>query len=168
MHADFERILGTYVDLADARVHERVLATECRNISELGDGAKRMTLSMLETAIALTEARLSTRHLHYLLDLGKQVLTPPVELLPGIRAAVEAVASRFCVVLITKGDLFHHARNVLGSGLAVSFQRIEIFSEKEATIYLRVLGEFSQAPAQFEMVGNSLRSDIEPVLRLGG
>ena len=149
-------------------MRERLLATERGTISVFGYGAKSMTLSMLETAIALTEERISTRDLHYLLELGKHVLAHPVELLPGIRAAVEAVAARFRLVLITRGDLFHQERKVLGSGLADIFQRIEIVSEKDAATYLRALGEFSVAPAQFAMVGNSLRSDIEPVLRLGG
>ena len=72
------------------------------------------------------------------------------------------------MVLITKGDLFHQEKKVAESGLADLFRRIEIVSEKDAATYLRVLGEFSLQPAQFAMVGNSLRSDIEPVVRLGG
>ena len=168
VHAEFERILGAYLDLADARVHERLLATERRNIGVFGYGAKSMTLSMLETAIALTDERISTRDLHRLLELGKDVLAHPVELLPGIAEAVAAVAARFRIVLVTKGDLFHQERKVASSGLADLFQRIEIVSEKDAATYGRVLGEFGLAPAQFAMVGNSLRSDIEPVVRLGG
>lgn len=168
VHAEFERILGGYLDLADTRVHERLLATERRNIGVFGYGAKSMTLSMLETAIALTDERISTRDLHRLLELGKDVLAHPVELLPGIREAVAAVAARFRVVLVTKGDLFHQERKVASSGLADLFHRIEIVSEKDPATYRRVLGEFGLAPAQFAMVGNSLRSDIEPVVRLGG
>jgi len=100
--------------------------------------------------------------------LGKDVLAHPVELLPGIRAAVEAVAAEFRIVLITKGDLFHQEGKVARSGLADVFHRIEIVSEKDVPTYQRVLGEFALGPAQFAMVGNSLRSDIEPVVRLGG
>lgn len=168
VHAEFERILGGYLDLSDVRVHERLLDTERRNIAVFGYGAKSMTLSMLETAIAVTDERISTRDLHRLLELGKDVLAHPVELLPGIRDAVAAVAERFRVVLVTKGDLFHQERKVASSGLADLFHRIEIVSEKDTATYGRVLGEFGLAPAQFAMVGNSLRSDIEPVVRLGG
>ncbi len=168
VHGEFERILGAYIDLADARVHDRLLDTERRNIGVFGYGAKSMTLSMLETAISLTDERISTRDLHRLLELGKDVLAHPVELLPGIRAAVEAIAADFRLVLITKGDLFHQERKVAQSGLADVFHRIEIVSEKDAPTYQRVLGEFALGPAQFAMVGNSLRSDIEPVVRLGG
>lgn len=166
--AEFETIIAGYVDLGDARLHERVLATEQTNLAIFGYGAKAMTLSMLETAIAITDARVSARDLHRLIDLGKSVLQHPVELLPGIRAAVEAVAGDHAVVLITKGDLFHQERKVARSGMADLFKRIEIVSEKDAAAYTRVLGEFHLAPDQFVMVGNSLRSDIEPVVRLGG
>jgi len=168
VHAEFESILGAYIDLADARVHDRLLDTERRNIRVFGYGAKSMTLSMLETAISLTDERISTRDLHRLLELGKDVLAHPVDLLPGIHDAVAAVARDFRIVLITKGDLFHQERKVAQSGLADVFHRIEIVSEKDPATYERVLGEFGLVPAQFAMVGNSLRSDIEPVIRLGG
>ncbi|HMB56748.1 MAG TPA: HAD family hydrolase [Arenimonas sp.] len=168
VHAEFERILGAYVDLADANVHDRLLATERRNLQVFGYGAKSMTLSMIETAIALTDERISTRDLHRLLELGKEVLAHPVELLPGIAEAVAAIARDYRIVLITKGDLFHQEAKVARSALADLFQRIEIVSEKNEPTYRRVLGEFAIQPAQFLMVGNSLRSDIQPVVELGG
>ena len=167
-HAEFEAIVGNYVDLADAGLHERLLETERRNIKLFGYGAKGMTLSMVETAIALTGQRIGAADIHRIVELGKAILAHPVELLPGIRAAVEAVARECPVVLITKGDLFHQEAKVRACGLADLFQRIEIVSEKDAATYARVLSEFSLAPEAFAMVGNSLRSDIEPVLRLGG
>lgn len=167
-HAEFEAIVGKYVDLADAGLHEKLLATEQRNIKLFGYGAKGMTLSMVETAIALTGERIGAADIHRIVGLGKAILAHPVELLPGIRAAVEAVAREHPVVLVTKGDLFHQEAKVRACGLADLFRRIEIVSEKDAGTYARVLGEFSMAPSRFVMVGNSLRSDIEPVLRLGG
>ena len=168
VHDAFERILGAYVDLADARLHERLLATERRNLRLFGYGAKGMTLSMLETAIALTQERIGAADLHRILELGKSVLEHPVELIDGIRAAVEAVAATHRIVLITKGDLFHQEAKVARSGLADLFHRIEIVSEKDPATYRRVLGEFDVGPGRFCMVGNSLRSDIEPVVALGG
>jgi putative hydrolase of the HAD superfamily len=167
-HVEFERILGAYIDLGDARVHERLLATERRNLGMFGYGAKGMTLSMLETAIELTAERISARDLHALMELGKSVLTHPVELLPDVRDAVEAVAATHCILLITKGDLFHQEAKIAASGLADLFTRIEIVSEKDGRAYARVLRELGIEPAQFVMVGNSMRSDIEPVVRLGG
>jgi len=164
----FAAIVGRYVDLADAEVHASMLATERRNLALFGYGAKGMTLSMVETAIAVTGGRIDAADIHRVVALGKAVLQHPVELLPGIREAVAAVAADYAVVLITKGDLFHQEKKVAQSGLAELFGRIEIVSEKDAAAYRRVLGEFGLEPAQFAMVGNSLRSDIEPVLRLGG
>jgi putative hydrolase of the HAD superfamily len=168
VHAEFERVLGKYLDLADARVHERLLAMERDNLHLFGYGAKGMTLSMLETAISLTGARIAASDLHHLLQLGKQILRHPVELLDGIRDAVAEVARDCRVVLITKGDLFHQEAKVAASGLGELFHRIEIVSEKDERAYQRVLAEFGVDASRFLMVGNSLRSDIEPVLALGG
>jgi putative hydrolase of the HAD superfamily len=164
----FTAIIGRYVDVGDASVQAGMLATERRNLKLFGYGAKGMTLSMVETAIAITEGRISAADIHQLVEVGKTVLQHPVELLPGVREAVAAVAEQHEVVLITKGDLFHQEKKVAQSGLADLFRRIEIVSEKDAATYRRVLAEFALEPAQFAMVGNSLRSDIEPVIRLGG
>lgn len=165
-NAEFAAIVGQYVELAD--VHARMQATERRNLKLFGCGAKGMTLAMVETAIAVTDSRISAADIHRLVELGKGVLQHPVDLLPGIRNAVEAVAAHHPVVLITKGDLFHQEQKVVQSGLTGLFRRIEIVSEKNGATCQRVLEEFALQPAQFAMVGNSLRSDIEPVVRLGG
>lgn len=167
-HAQFERIVGHYIDLADAGLHDRLLLIEQRNIRLFGYGAKGMTLSMIETAIALTQERISAADIHRLVELGKSILAHPVELIEGIREAVADVARHAPLVLITKGDLFHQERKVAQSGMADCFGRIEIVSEKDQASYARVLDECEVAPEEFLMIGNSLRSDIEPVLALSG
>jgi putative hydrolase of the HAD superfamily len=167
-HAEFEKILGGYIDVSDVRVHDRLLNTERVNIQLFGYGAKGMTLSMVETAVALTDARITGADIHRIVDLGKGILRQPVELLPGVRKAVAAVAARYRVVMITKGDLFHQERKVAESGLADLFHRIEIVSEKDEHSYARLLREFEVPAEAFAMVGNSLKSDIAPVLALGG
>ena len=163
---EFERIVSGYVDLDD--VGEQLLAVEKRNLALFGYGVKGMVLSMIETAVAITDARISAADLHRIVELGKSLLQHPVELLPGVRDAVESVAVGLPVVLITKGDLFHQEAKVRDSGLADLFRRIEIVSEKDAATYARLFEEFGIAPQRFLMVGNSLRSDIAPVLELGG
>ena len=163
---EFESILAAYVDLGDSRDH--LYAVESRNLALFGYGVKGMVLSMIEAAVEITGARIEARDLQRIIGLGKDLLRHPVELLPGIRDAVAQVADDFQVVLITKGDLFHQEAKVRQSGLADLFPRIEIVSEKDEATYARVLGEFALAPAQFVMIGNSLRSDIAPVLQLGG
>lgn len=166
--AAFRAILGRYVDLGEDHIGDVLLAAERRNLKIFGYGAKGMTLSMVETAIEVTAERISAADIHRIVALGKEVLAHPVELLPGVREAVEAVAAAHPVVLITKGDLFHQEAKIAASGLADVFPRIEIVSEKDQGTYARVLAECGCAPARFAMVGNSLRSDIEPVVRLGG
>jgi putative hydrolase of the HAD superfamily len=166
--AQFERIVGSYADLGDVRLHEHLYQVEKRNLALFGYGVKGMALSMLEAALDITGQRISGADVERIIALAKSLLQHPVELLPGVRAAVEGIAADRDVVLITKGDLFHQEAKVRQSGLAQIFRRIEIVSEKDAGTYARVLGEFGLAPAQFLMIGNSLRSDIAPVLQLGG
>lgn len=164
--AQYERILAGYVDLDD--VGQRLYAYEERNIAFFGYGAKGMALSMVEAAVDITGARISARDIGRIVGLAKALLRHPVELLDGVREAVAAVAAEHPVVLITKGDLFHQEAKVRESGLARLFRRIEIVSEKDPATYARLLEEFGVPAQRFLMVGNSLRSDIEPVLALGG
>lgn len=163
---DFREIVGQHVDLDD--VGARLYAVEKRNLALFGYGVKGMALSMVEAAIDITEGRIPARDIHRIVSLAKDLLRHPVELLPGVCDAVEAVASRHDIVLITKGDLFHQEAKVRESGLARWFRRIEIVSEKDVPTYRRLLEEFEVPARQFAMVGNSLRSDIAPVLELGG
>jgi putative hydrolase of the HAD superfamily len=165
---DFERIVARYVDLHDARAQEHLYAVEKRNLALFGYGVKGMVLSMVEAAVEITAERITAGDLHRIVAIGKSLLQHPVELLPGIRAAVEAIGARHDVVLITKGDLFHQEAKVRQSGLADLFRRIEIVSEKDGATYARLLEEFDLPASQFAMIGNSLRSDIAPVLELGG
>jgi putative hydrolase of the HAD superfamily len=163
---DFERIVASYVDLDD--VAHRLYAVEKRNLALFGYGVKGMVLSMVEAAVEITEERISASDVHRIVGLGKDLLRHPVELLDGVREAVQAVSAQYPVVLITKGDLFHQEAKVRDSGMADLFRRIEIVSEKDAATYARLFEEFDIAPQRFLMVGNSLRSDIAPVLELGG
>lgn len=164
----FEQIVGHYVDLGNLALRDRLLAVQRGNLRLFGYGAKGMTLSMLEAAIDVTGERISAADIHRIIAIGKDVLAHPVELLPGIRSAVEAVAATHRIVLITKGDLFHQEQKVARCGLADVFHRIEIVSEKDRAAYQRVLTECRTTMDRFAMVGNSLRSDIEPVVALGG
>lgn len=164
---DFEAILSSYVDLDSDLMRSTMLATERGNLARYGYGVKGMILSMVEAGIALTGGRIQANDIQKIMELGKDLLTHPVELLPGIPEAVDAVASRYPVVLITKGDLFHQERKVAQCGLT-AFQRIEVVSEKDVPTYRRLLSEFEVQPGEFVMVGNSLRSDIAPVVELGG
>lgn len=165
---EFEHIVGGWVDLDDVAMRERLYQIESSNIGLFGYGVKGMMLSMLEAAVALTDARIGAADLHRIIGLGKDLLRHPVELLPGMREAVEEIAGNYAIVMITKGDLFHQEAKVRQCGMASLFRRIEIVSEKDTATYARLLAEFGLAAENFLMVGNSLRSDIVPVLELGG
>ena len=165
---EFEQIVAPYVDLSDRRLHDHLYEVEVRNIAVFGYGVKGMALSMIEAAVAMTEQRITGSDVHRIVELAKRLLQHPVELLPDIREAVTAIGAEHEIVLITKGDLFHQEAKVRQSGLSDLFKRIEIVSEKDVPTYARVLAECGVAPAQFAMIGNSLRSDIAPVLALGG
>jgi len=164
----YEEIVGRYIDLHDAGTLRHLLEVERRNLQVFGYGVKGMTLSMIEAAIELTGGRIDALDLQQVVEIGRATLQHPVELIEGVREAVAAIAGELPVVLITKGDLFHQEAKIARSGLADLFPRIEIVSEKDPPTYARVLDEFGIDASQFVMVGNSLRSDIEPVVRLGG
>ncbi|MEP6908617.1 MAG: HAD family hydrolase [Pseudoxanthomonas sp.] len=165
---EFEGIIGQYIDLTDARTQQHLLEVERRNLRIFGYGAKGMTLSMIEAAVQLTGERISARDIHRVIEIGRATLQHPVEIIDGIREAVQSIAQHHEIVLITKGDLFHQESKIEQSGLADLFHRIEVVSEKDQPTYARVLRELGTTADRFVMVGNSLRSDIEPVVALGG
>lgn len=143
-------------------------ATERANLELFGYGIKGFTLSMVETAIEVSRGEVSTSAIAELIRLGKQMLAHPVELLDGVADAIEALGERHRLVLVTKGDLIHQEQKIARSGLADRFERVEIVSEKDPATYKAILDRMDVAPDRFLMVGNSVRSDILPVLELGG
>jgi putative hydrolase of the HAD superfamily len=167
-HARFVALVSPYVDGDPSVIDERVVATERTNLAIYGYGAKAFTLSLIESAIELTGGRVTSGEISAILDVGKGLLDHPVELLDGVEEVVARLAGDgYRLIVVTKGDLFHQEAKVAGSGLADRFSRVEIVSEKDASTYRRVMGEASVAPENFLMVGNSVRSDILPVIELG-
>jgi putative hydrolase of the HAD superfamily len=162
----FRQLLSVHLpDTArlDQRLHER----ERANLRLFGYGIKGFTLSMIETAIEVSEGRVSATEIQALIDAGKAMLAHPVELLDGVQATLESLAAGYQLILITKGDLFDQESKIARSGLAELFWRIEILAEKDEASYRRILDRHEVAPAEFLMVGNSPRSDIAPVTALG-
>jgi putative hydrolase of the HAD superfamily len=150
-----------------ADVDRRLFATEMANLGLYGYGIKSFTLSMLETAIEVTEGQIPASDLKVILDWGKRMLQEPTELLEGVREALVEVSRRHAVLLITKGDLFDQEGKLARSGLGELFQGVEILSEKTQESYQQVLVRRGIAPGEFVMVGNSLRSDVVPIVKLG-
>ncbi len=151
----------------DADVDRHLSEVEMRNLSLYGYGVKAFTLSMLETAIQVTNGRIPTADLEVILGWGKKMLGEPTELLDGVEAALREMNGRYQLLLITKGDLFDQESKLARSGLASMFSGVEILSEKNVDSYRSVLRRRHIEPEEFVMVGNSLRSDISPVVALG-
>ena len=146
----------------------RLLAAERRNIGRYGFGVKGFTLSMIETALEVTEGRVPGTVLSEILAAGREMLDHPIELLPHARAAVEVVAGRHRVVLITKGDLLHQERKLAQSGLGDLFHAVEIVSDKTAPVYARIFARHGGGAARALMVGDSMRSDVIAPIEAGG
>jgi len=153
---------------SEDEIEERVNATEVENIRYYGYGVSSFVLSLIETSIELTGGRVSGAELRELIALAKQMLTEEVELFPGARQAVMTLAESHPLILITKGDLLHQTSKVDRSGLRPSFRGIEVVSHKTREVYDEILARQGVSPGRFLMVGNSLRSDILPVLDAGG
>jgi putative hydrolase of the HAD superfamily len=162
----YVELLAPWVDAETASA--ALLETERRNLAVFGYGVKGFTLSMIETALALTGRRIDGAHIERIIGLGKELLTHPVELLDGVADTIGVLGREHRLVLITKGDLFHQESKVAASGVSELFERIEIVAEKDTATYARVVGAMGGTTDAFCMIGNSVRSDIAPVLEIGG
>lgn len=167
-HARYCALLSRFHDAAT--VERVLLETELRNLDLYGYGVKSFTLSAIETAIHLTTGKISAAEIQQLLDLGREMLAHPVELLDGAADTLAALAAAGVhrLLLITKGDLRDQHGKLARSGLAAHFHHVEVLPEKNAPAYATLLQRQGIAPENFLMVGNSLKSDILPVLALGG
>jgi putative hydrolase of the HAD superfamily len=166
VHERFKQLLAKYHD--EQWIVDRLYQTESRNFLHFGYGVKGFTLSMIETAIELSEGRISAGEIQTLIDMGREMMNAPIELLEGVVEVVEGLAQKFDLMLITKGDLFHQESKIARSGLKDYFKRVEIVSEKDAGVYQRITERHGIRPERFLMIGNSLRSDILPVIAMGG
>ncbi len=163
---EYRRLLAAY---AEAEGIDRVLhQTEIRNLATYGYGIKGFALSMLEAALELSQRQISGAEVQRVLDLAKRMLSAEVELLEGVAEVVAQLAETYPLMLITKGDLAHQEAKIEQSGLKPYFRSIEIVTDKTPQSYAALLARHHIEPARFLMIGNSLRSDILPVLEIGG
>lgn len=149
-------------------IHDRLYQTETRNIQHFGYGVKAFALSMIETAVELTEGRISGKDIQTLVDLAREMLSADVQLLDYVAETIPQLAVDYRLMVITKGDLLDQETKVIRSGLGHYFQQIEVVSHKTPASYLQIFTRYSISPEGILMVGNSLRSDIYPILELNG
>lgn len=162
----FADLLADYTD--PDQLHEKLLAAERRNVGHYGFGVKGFTLSMIETAIEVTDARVPAAVIAEIIAAGREMLRHPIELLTEARAAVTALAASHRVLLITKGDLLDQERKLAQSGLGDLFHGVEIVSDKTPDVYRAIFARHGSGVDEALMVGNSLKSDVLPVLQAGG
>ena len=159
-------LLADWVPAED--LGKRLNVVERRNLELFGYGSKGFTLSLIETALELSEETIPASVIRKILDYGKEMIEHPVELLPGVQETLERLGAEHPLLLITKGELFHQETKVARSGLAEHFDAIEIVSEKDPETYRRVLSNHDVDVARFVMIGNSVKSDVLPVVAIGG
>jgi putative hydrolase of the HAD superfamily len=158
-----------FADYMPAEKATKVLTEmEKKNIGLYGFGVKGFTLSMIESAITITKDQLTSDQVQRILELGRAMLDHDMELLPHVEETLKATSREFKCLLITKGDLHHQERKVLASGLAPFFEGIEIVSDKKRATYEKICKRYGGAPETTLMAGNSIRSDVLPMIEAGG
>jgi putative hydrolase of the HAD superfamily len=145
----------------------RLLDAEKRNLAHYGFGIKGFTLSMIETAVEVTDGKVPATVIADILETGRAMLTHPVETLPEARATLERLAGDYRLILITKGDLFDQERKLAASGLGDLFDAVEIVSDKNPATYEAIFARHADGAGKSMMVGNSLKSDVVPAIRAG-
>ena len=161
----FAELLAPHVDGVD--LDARLMAAERRNLGQYGFGIKGFVLSMIETALDVTDRQVPGDVIAELIAAGQDMLRHPIDLLPHAAEAVRAAKARGPVLLITKGDLLDQERKLAQSGLGEMFDGVEIVSDKQAHIYTRIFGAFDGADRGM-MIGNSMKSDVVPMIDAGG
>lgn len=149
-------------------VSQELFKTEIANLGLYGYGVKGFMLSMIETALTVSSKTISLDVIEKTIGYGKELLEKPIELLDGVEQVLASLTNKYRLVVATKGDLLDQERKLKKSGLEHYFHHIEIMSEKNASDYSKLIKHLDIDPSEFLMIGNSLKSDILPVLQLGG
>lgn len=163
---EFCGLLSQYLPAASAS--QELFKTEMKNLRMYGYGLKCIMLSMIETICRVSDGKEDIYSVAKIIGYGQELLQKPVELLEGVKEVVSQLHGKYKLVLATKGDLFDQRRKVIDSGLQEYFCHIEIMSEKKNADYQKILNHLGCRPENFLMIGNSAKSDIMPVLELGG
>ena len=162
----FAQILENYADPEE--IIARLDKTEVRNIEFYGYGIKSFALSMIESANVLSKGQLTGDEINKILAEIKEMMAAPVELVAGAEETLKKLSTKYDLMLITKGDSYEQEHKIEHSGIADYFRYLEVVGEKSEASYRKILSQYNLDPTRFLMVGNSIRSDILPVVRIGG
>ncbi len=163
--AKYKRLLSRYHD--EDWIEARLDKAEMQNIKHFGYGIKGFTLSMIETAVELTEGRVKGDEIKDIITYAREMMSSPIEFLEGVTETIEQLSGDYQLMVITKGDLFDQEAKLARSGLGDFFGEVEIVSEKNSKVYERIFLRYGIKINEFVMIGNSLKSDILPVVDLG-
>ena len=147
---------------------QELFKTEMDNLALYGYGIKGFMLCMIETALRITNNKLDNAILNHIIDLGKEMLEKPIELLDGVETVLQELKGKYKLVVATKGDLLDQERKLKKSGIEHYFHHIEIMSDKQEADFTKLIKHLDVEPGEFLMLGNSLKSDVLPVLAIGG
>jgi putative hydrolase of the HAD superfamily len=161
----FARILSPY--FAEDKINDELFKTEMENLALYGYGAKSFILSMIETALRLSENKITAAEISKIIEIGKAQLNLPIELLYGVELVLQKLQPHYKLILATKGDLLDQELKLKKSGLTAYFHHIEIMSDKHENNYRKLIKHLDIDPQDFVMVGNSIKSDILPVINIG-
>jgi putative hydrolase of the HAD superfamily len=163
----FCKLLNNY--LSTDEISKKLFETEIQNLELYGFGVKAFMLSLIETAIIISNHKVPIEIIQKIIDLGKQQLNKPIELLDGVEKVLDKLYSEhYKLIVATKGDLLDQERKLQKSGLEKYFHHIEIMSDKKDSDYKKLLNHLEIKPEEFVMIGNSIKSDILPVIKIGG
>lgn len=162
---EFCQILKPY--RSEKETSAELFKTEMQNLEIYGYGAKGFILSMVETALRETNGKITPEEINSILETGKTLLTMPIQLLDEVEEVLQKLQGRYKLILVTKGDLLDQEQKLIKSGLSRYFHHIEIMSDKHENNYKKLLAHLEIEPHQFLMVGNSVKSDILPVINIG-
>lgn len=154
--------------LTHQSISQMLFKTQVDNLPLYGYGIKGFTLSMIESAYKISKGTVNQKVIDRIIIIGKELLTKPIELIDEVEDVLEELKSKYKLVVATKGDLKDQHRKLHHSGLGPYFHHIEVMTDKEEIDYQKLLGRLDIQPEEFIMIGNSLRSDVLPVLELGG
>lgn len=161
----FTELLAAYAPPAETA--QQLHDVEIANVRHYGFGVKSFTLSMIETTLAVIKAEIPAPLIAEIVELGRAMLTHPVDPFPGVRDTLAALKPDFKLLVITRGDLFDQKRKLAASGLLPFFDEIEIVSDKTRPVYERIFNRHGDGPARSMMIGNSMRADVVPALAAG-
>jgi len=164
--SQFVKLMTAYA--SEKETMEILFEVEMQNLSIYGFGIKGFMLAMTEAAGRISKGKVTASEINQILDLGKAMLNKPVELLDNVEGILEQVQQKYKVILATKGDLLDQQRKLEKSGLEKYFHHIEVMSDKKEKDYLKLIKHLDIEPEEFLMIGNSLKSDILPVVDIGG